>query len=407
MNFSFQNIGILFVLFTLFLSSCGSPNGDKESEIISINETIISDVQEKEDVLSINIANSEMNKTIATVNTYTQKGIEWYQKLNFQNARDFFIQSKDDDVVALYYLGLISSYEDDSSLAKSYFKKVIKNTTNRELMSDAQEIITAYSVFDTYSGAKQDFLYTLLGKAYVNVGQASLGILKLKQAVTINPKYNDAWILLGTAYILAENYTEAKNAFRKVTDLSRPETSYYLGLSEFNQKNYKEAIVAYREALDRGYQPAADVYEDIAVSFLALHKNSEALRYYLNAIQSDPKNPSRYTKAIWMQITLFKDLDEAASLATDAIKNNPHSAMAYNFMAWVSLEKNDLKSAKQYLDTALSLDSELQAVFYNYGRYFEKISDIKAAINQYQKAISIDPSTDMAKKAASSIVRLK
>ena len=410
----FDGVPVLEDLFPNTQSSQALPGGDTSTETEGNNaddNQSDKDKEETEDTINIYIEDEDKNTggniDIPTSNAATQKGIELYHSLDFLEARNQLLQSQDQDPVALFYLGLIASYEENDTLAKSYFRGVTeKKNASEDIHRYASEILDSYTIFESYRDGKRDFLYTLLGKAYINVGQPTLGILKLKQATTLNPNYDDAWILLGTAYILSDNYADAEKALRNVTSTTRPEPSYYLGLSQFNQQKFDQAIISFRQSIDLGYTPVVDVQMKIADAFLALKQYGKALEYYMQIIKDNPNNPDLYSQPIWLNLALIKDIDGAFEVAQLALTNNPRSALAHNFIAWVALENNDLSTAKQYLDAAVTLDANLQAAYYNYGQYYEKISDKEHAQSSYRKAISIDPKTNLSKLSAAAITRL-
>jgi len=369
-----------------------SKASSKSSE--PVNVVIISDKTKKK------------NNNILTNNEDTKVGISWYNKLNFEEATKAFEKSKDEDPVALFYLGLIMSYDDNERLSQNYFKKVAENGTYPELIKNAKTVLEAYDVFSKYKDGKVDFLYTLLGKAYININQSQLGILKLKQAVQMTPNYNDAWILLGTAYILAENYDKAEEALKNVTNSSRPEPSYYLGLASFNSGNYKQAILAYQNCLLQGYEPQAEAYIQIGESYLAIENYEEAMNSYTKAIALEPNTVEHYQKAIWLQINIFGDINYAFRIASKAISENSTSPLAHNLVAEVSILNDDFSTAKQYLDSAMSLNKDFALTWYNYGKYFEKQSDLEQSKLHYTKSISLDKGGNVARLASDALQRL-
>jgi len=358
-------------------------------------------------IIISNASTTSENKTsILTNNADTKIGIDWYDKLNFEEAIVSFEKSKDSDPVALFYLGLIMSYDDNERLSQNYFKKVLENGTYPELIKNTKQVLDAYDIFSKYKDGNIDFLYTLLGKAYININQSQLGILKLKQATEMTPNYNDAWILLGTAYILAENYQKAEEALKNVTNTSRPEPSYYLGLASFNSGNYKQAILAYQNCLLQGYEPQAEAYIQIGEAYLAIKEYEEAMNSYTKAIALEPNTVEHYKKAIWLQINIFGDVNYAFRIASKAISENATSPLAHNLVAEVSILNNDFSTAKQYLDSALSLNETFAVTWYNYGKYFEKQSDVEQAKLYYTKAISMDKGSDTARLASEALQRL-
>lgn len=330
-----------------------------------------------------------INRMIESNVDDTKNGMQWFYRLNFQKARESFDKSKSSDPVSRFYIALIDSYEDKHEESKSLLKDIINKNTSPDLVIMAKEVLTAYNTFLLYRDSSTDFLYVLLGKAYINTGQVTLAIVKLKQALVLNPDYADAWILLASSFILTKNYDEAEKALSQVPN-DRPELSYYLGLAKKEQGKYEESILTFQKALENGFKPIDEVYLQLGDAYFALGRTETALTYYLDAIEKAPQEMEYYRKALWMHIKIFKNVDTALGLAQQMLDKNLRSPEAHAYVAWVALEKDDTTLAKKYLDSGFSLMQETAALYYYRGLYYQKMGKTQNAEVDFEKAKNLD-----------------
>ncbi len=386
----------LIALVLLFFAILGVRALLVEPEIMVdsvVIEKIDSEAIVKEGLQQVTVSENRddkpINRIVESNVDSTKQGMEWFYRLNFQKARESFDASRNSDPVSRFYLALIDSYEDKHEEAKSVLKDIINENTSPELVLMAKEVLTAYNTFLLYRDSSTDFLYVLLGKAYINTGQVTLAIVKLKQALALNNEYADAWILLASSFILTGNYDEAEKALTQVPS-DRPEIAYYLALAKKEQGKYEESIITFQKALERGFKPIDEVYLQLGDTYLALGKTETALTYYLDAIQKSPQDLEYYRKALWMHIQIFKNLDTALGLAQQMLDKNLRSPEAHAYVAWVALEKDDPTLAKKYIDSGFSLMQESAALYYYRGLYYEKIGKTKNAEVDLKKAMELD-----------------
>jgi len=328
-----------------------------------------------------------------------REGEKAFLNLKLKDAKDIFMQNQDTDPVANYYLGLISSFEHDLNSVRAYFNRITELGGEEKIVIKSKEILKAFDEYNLYSGSTEDHLEVLLGRAYLNLGFTNLGIVKLKDAVKINPEYKDAYVLLGAAYMMLKDYGEAINYLTKALPTDRSEPNYYLGLAYFNQGKYQESILSFREAAELGYYPEIDLRKKLGEALLAVGKNSEAVKEFDRVIEINPLDASLYYQPIWVNLKLIKDVKKALYYAELSLSNNPKLALPHDYIGWVYLEASQYDMAKKYLDAALSIDPNLASAHFHIARYYENFSDLLNAEQHYQKVVEIDPYSEYGKDA--------
>jgi tetratricopeptide (TPR) repeat protein len=87
--------------------------------------------------------------------------------------------------------------------------------------------------------------------AFRENGKQEEGILHLEKAVKIFPAYQEAHLLLGTAYMVAQQWGKSEKSFRRAIEINSKNPEAHVGLGEMyrQQKKYTEAEKALLAAL--------------------------------------------------------------------------------------------------------------------------------------------------------------
>jgi tetratricopeptide (TPR) repeat protein len=176
----------------------------------------------------------------------------------------------------------------------------------------------------------------------------------LKRAVTIHPKYFDAWLLLGNAYFKKENSTDSA-LWCYTTILSYDsghELAFQNSMALVNREKNEDTKLAILEKI-RTYKP--DDYE---------------VNYLLGTIYGKEKN----------------DLDKAIAYLTKAASVNPQGKDAYiDLGVAYGLKRNFARSAEA-LQKALEIDPSDAGVYINLGVTYQNLGDKNKAIECFKKA---------------------
>lgn len=74
-----------------------------------------------------------------------------------------------------------------------------------------------------------------------------------------------------------------------------------------------------------------------------------------------------------------------------AIDNKENLVESYMYRGGTNIFFNNLKDAKSDLDVSFKMDSSNAKIFFFYGKYYFATKDYKASIDNYDKAISVNP----------------
>ncbi|HMK22256.1 MAG TPA: tetratricopeptide repeat protein [Terriglobales bacterium] len=118
-------------------------------------------------------------------------------------------------------------------------------------------------------------------------GTASEKIQHFREAVRINPGYNQAWLRLGKAYYNEHQYDEAIAALSRVSpnDPSAREADFFLGLSAYELSDFSRAQEAFNRVAVQ--LPLPEVYNNLGVASARLGDRKQAVSDLRKAVEAD------------------------------------------------------------------------------------------------------------------------
>jgi tetratricopeptide (TPR) repeat protein len=121
-------------------------------------------------------------------------------------------------------------------------------------------------------------------------GTADEKLQHYRDAVRVNPAFNEAWLELGKAYYAQGQYEPAIAALERIPESATGarEANFYLGLSSYAHGDYDKASRAFEFVVAR--LPLAEVYNNLGV-VAARRGQKKAADDFERAIQNDPSDP--------------------------------------------------------------------------------------------------------------------
>jgi ribosomal protein S12 methylthiotransferase accessory factor len=135
------------------------------------------------------------------------------------------------------------------------------------------------------------FVKFYLGVLHLSLGEASLGLGYLEEALKFDPKEEDIpsiYSYMGVALKELERYGEAVEVLKKAENYDQERTDVFnlLGFCYFKMRRHEEAIESFRRVLQLNPGSAID-YANIASNYRELGDKESAIRYYRFALELD------------------------------------------------------------------------------------------------------------------------
>jgi len=223
-----------------------------------------------------------------------------------------------------------------------------------------------------------------------------------------------ALIAAGTACFRNFIFNTAEKMFYKAMEIKSENSDiyYYLARTHEENKNYSMAISYYNRFYS--YSKETDILVHVGYLYGTQKKYSRAFDYFRKAAELDPENPSPYffmglvniwdekysdakkniglaiskknneeTYYFYMAVANEKlgDAEKAITNLRDAIKYNPSSARAYNYLGYIYAEKNiNIDEAFSLVSKALDFEPEN-------GAYLDSLGWIYFRKGEYESAL--------------------
>lgn len=173
-------------------------------------------------------------------------------------------------------------------------------------------------------------------------------------------------------------------------------------LDDFDVSNFKN-----NEALAIYHRQRADIFH-------ALEMPDSALSEYRVALSFNPSDAMSMNNAAYFMACYGTDLDEAETLAVNALKLQPSNPTFVDTYAWVLFKKKKYTEAKLQIDLAMSIfenpadaadsDGELEEeqpsadIYDHAGDIYFMNGEPQQALQFWKKALEMDPSNDAIRK---------
>lgn len=213
---------------------------------------------------------------------------------------------------------------------------------------------------------KEPKIYVSLASTYSQQMDFDKSFLYINQALKINARYRDAYVMKGSNYLFLNKIDLAKSSYETAVQQDPKFFEAYLMLGSLYQaESDKICLEYYRTAVE--LQPKnVDVIYSLAYAEQVFGQTYKALAHYKRMLQLKPD----YHQAL-NQIGVIQQYD-----------------------------LKQLDSAMYYYNSALEVEPRFVEAWHNLGECYESKNDISNALQSYAKALKYDPSFELSRKRA-------
>jgi tetratricopeptide (TPR) repeat protein len=176
---------------------------------------------------------------------------------------------------------------------------------------------------------------------------------------------------------------------------------YFNGVANLRKKNYREAIQTLEQS--RKLSPnnpnlLGEVYSMLGDAYNAIKENEKSDKAYEDALALNPNNEyvlNNYSYYLALRKTNLEKAEKMASLLT---KNRPNNATYLDTYAWVLYQEGKYKESKKIMERIFPA-GQINAIHYeHYGDILYQLGDIDEAVEQWQKAKSLNGNSEVLNK---------
>lgn len=356
------------------------------------------------------------------------------------------------------HFGLGNSYamSGNHSSALGEFESIIKSYPDK--MSLFISMIKSYMAMGNYEKAKEVItnalsiepenakVRSLLAKLHVQNENIPLAIDQLKQVLSDNPKYLDAYELgilyldngeydksitvyrqgtenfpknallrcnLALAYLIKEDYENAKIACLKALkdwpdgiaphlcminlllakgdfEGARLHLKVMTNLTDVQRKNYKDLIESCSQANEAALK--VSLHMSKALAYINNKWFKRSLREYREITKIIPADAFAYNARVDIFMLLGEN-DKALEACKELIKLEPESPSAYDKLADIHNRQGRTAEAEAQYRKIISIDPGNANAHLSLGMLLESMNRFEESIHSYQKVIELNPSS--------------
>jgi tetratricopeptide (TPR) repeat protein len=251
--------------------------------------------------------------------------------------------------------------------ARMLFADILNNTPDRTM----DEIASAQRHYGyiVKKQAKNTKALVGLASTYSQQMDFDQSFNYINQALRINSRYRDAYVLKGSNYL-------------------------FLGKIDLAKSSYETAVQQDPEFFE-AYLMLGSLYQ--------AEKNAICIEYYTTAAELQPKNPDvLYALAYAKQV--FGKVDEALPIYRNMIQIDTTYYIALFQIGHIKqFNIGELDSAIYYYKSALQTEPRFVEAWHNLGLCYEDLGDKTRALQSYAKALKHNPDFELSRKQADAL----
>ncbi len=244
------------------------------------------------------------------------------------------------------------------------FAEVLNNSPDRSL----KDVLTAQRHFDHIIKKEPKNTRALVGMAstFSLMQDFERSFQYINEALRIDKRYRDAYILKGTNYLQLNNVKLAKSSYETATQ---------------QDPDFYQAYVA-----------LGDLYQ--------AEEDAIAIQYFTTAAQLRPNDIGVLYKLAYAYQT-FGRYTEATETYRDMYQKDNTFAMSLFQQGYIKqIHLNEIDSAMIYYNQALVIEPRFVEAWHNLGLCYEEKGDRSMALQSYSKALRYNPNFAKSREAA-------
>lgn len=244
-------------------------------------------------------------------------------------------------------------------------------------------------------------LHFELGYAFEKSELIDSAVASYLLCLKYKPDYINAFKQLGHIYYSKEDYIVANEYYSKAISNSKTEiTDYQLwyrkGFGDNALKNYAPAKESLLKALSYK-KDYSNIYLELGYATSRLKQNDEAIDWYRQAMQVDPKShiPSNGIAEVYRDNK--KMMDSAAYWYQKTLEIKPRERKACFGLGYINNSQGKYQDALPYLQQALESENTYVAAWVEQGYSYYKLGNMDQATRSLYKALELNANNENAR----------
>lgn len=263
------------------------------------------------------------------------------------------------------------------------------------------------------TGTKDVRPYILIANAYTESSnkRGADALAVLNKGMAIDPKNPELYIAMGDAYITEGNGGQAVSSYEKSIQLNKNNPKAYtrIGSLYIKARNGEEAMKALQNAIkvDSTYVPEYKELGELYYLTKKYDKAVETIQKYMVMTDYSLAAKARYAQFLFLN----KEYAKSTAVINEVIKKDSSNVVMKRLLGYSFYEQKEYPKALQYMQGFFAKADKKKLIasdFEYYGKIQSKLNQDSLAIDNFKKALEIDPSkTDLYQEIANSYNKLK
>lgn len=285
-----------------------------------------------------------------------------------------------------YFKKAVELDEEDESFKVAYAMSLVKSNNFQEAADIYKKLLVSHPEKDNYK-------YNLV-TCYEAMGEIDTAISMLERMVFVNQKFVLPAQKLANLYIKTNQLTKAKDIYDNILlkNGANAETlhQYAILSSSLLDTDTAERIL---KKVIRMNPKLASAHKDLAVIYLNKRLFDYAEDEFKTAMQLQPNDFEILFEYGNFLYSISKNT-EAERYYREALEIEPHNVLALTFMALNKLVLNQLDEAKEYIMKALKIEHHHEYILFCAGRIMYARKEYEEAKRYLVKAVELNPDVE-------------
>jgi tetratricopeptide (TPR) repeat protein len=173
---------------------------------------------------------------------------------------------------------------------------------------------------------------------------------------------------------------------------------YFNGYANLRKQQFKNAAVNLEQAkkLSTSNQTlVAEINSMLGEAYNGSKEYAKSDKAFEDALAQNANNPTVLNNYSYYLAIRKDNLEKAEKMAALLIKNNPDNATFLDTYAWVLFERKKYKDAKKIIERAIETGGASSTHFEHYGDILFQLGDVDGAVQQWEKARSLNANSEI------------
>jgi len=176
---------------------------------------------------------------------------------------------------------------------------------------------------------------------------------------------------------------------------------YFNGVAHLRKKNYRDAVQTLeqsRKLSTNNPNLLGEVCSMLGDAYNATKENEKSDKAYEDALTINPNNEYVLNNYSYYLAMRKVNLEKAERMSSLLIKNHPDNVSYLDTYAWVLYQESKYKEAKRAIEKVFPLGKPNAIHYEHYGDILYQLGDIDEAVEQWQKAKSLNGNSEVLNK---------